>query len=117
MQRADAWQIVQDHVQAAGLRRHMLAVEAAMRFYAAKLGQDPELWGMAGLLHDYDWEIHPTLEAHPKEGVPLVLAISTRMLRRRPTIAALVFAATCLALGLVCGAAMLYRGYFTSLGW
>jgi putative nucleotidyltransferase with HDIG domain len=59
-------------VQAAGLRRHMLAVEAAMRFYAAKLGQDPELWGMAGLLHDYDWEIHPTLEAHPKEGVPLL---------------------------------------------
>jgi putative nucleotidyltransferase with HDIG domain len=72
MQRADAWQIVQDHVQAVGLRRHMLAVEAAMRFYAAKLGQDPELWGMAGLLHDYDWEIHPTLEAHPKEGVPLL---------------------------------------------
>ena len=68
MQRADAWQLVVDHVQAAGLRRHMLAVEAAMRFYAGKLGDDPEIWGIAGLLHDYDWEIHPTLEAHPKEG-------------------------------------------------
>jgi putative nucleotidyltransferase with HDIG domain len=61
-----------EHVQAAGLRRHMVAVEAAMRGYAARLGGDPELWGLAGLLHDYDWEIHPTLEAHPREGVPLL---------------------------------------------
>jgi len=72
MDRAAAWGIVIEHVQAAGLRRHMLAVEAAMRLYAAKLGGDPELWGLAGLLHDYDWEIHPTLEAHPKDGVPLL---------------------------------------------
>lgn len=74
MEREAAWKIVTDHVAAAGLRRHMLAVEATMRFYAARLGEDSELWGLAGLLHDYDWEIHPTLEAHPKEGIPLLEA-------------------------------------------
>jgi putative nucleotidyltransferase with HDIG domain len=72
MQRDEAWRIVTGHVQQPGLRRHMLAVEAAMRRYAGELGGDPELWGLAGLLHDYDWEVHPTLEAHPKEGVPLL---------------------------------------------
>ena len=73
MDRAAAWETVCEHVQAAGLRRHMLAVEAAMRFYAAKLGGDVELWGLAGLLHDYDWEIHPTLESHPKDGIALLV--------------------------------------------
>jgi putative nucleotidyltransferase with HDIG domain len=73
MDRAEAWSIVEQHVAQPGLRRHMLAVEAAMRAYAAKLGGDPEVWGLAGLLHDYDWEIHPTLEAHPKEGIPLLV--------------------------------------------
>ena len=72
MDRAGAWRTVTEHVQAAGLRRHMLAVESAMRAYGAKLGGDVELWGLAGLLHDYDWEIHPTLESHPKEGIPLL---------------------------------------------
>ena len=72
MTRDEAWQIVCEHVQAAGLRRHMVAVEAAMRRYAGLLGEDGELWGLAGLLHDYDWEIHPTLEAHPKQGLPLL---------------------------------------------
>ena len=74
MDRSTAWGIVTEHVAAAGLRRHMLAVEAAMRHYAGKLGEDPELWGLAGLLHDYDWEIHPTLEAHPREGIALLAA-------------------------------------------
>jgi putative nucleotidyltransferase with HDIG domain len=72
MTRDEAWRIVVENVQAAGLRRHMLAVEAAMRHYAGKLGGDPETWGLAGLLHDYDWEIHPTLDAHPKEGIALL---------------------------------------------
>jgi putative nucleotidyltransferase with HDIG domain len=70
--RETAWGIVQEHVQNANLRKHMLAVEAAMRDYAARLGEDPERWGMAGLLHDFDWEIHPTLESHPRDGAPIL---------------------------------------------
>jgi putative nucleotidyltransferase with HDIG domain len=72
MNRDAAWRLVQENVQAAGLRRHMLAVEAAMRDYAARLGGDAELWGLAGLLHDWDWEIHPTLESHPRDGAPIL---------------------------------------------
>ena len=72
MDREAAWSLVQQNVQAVGLRRHMQAVEAAMRLYAAELGGDPELWGLAGLLHDWDWEIHPTLESHPRDGAPIL---------------------------------------------
>ena len=50
----------------------MLAVEAAMRFYARKYNQDEDLWGLAGILHDFDWEIHPTLQEHPLAGVPIL---------------------------------------------
>ena len=72
MDRQQAWQLILENVQAAGLRRHMLAVEATIRGYAERLGEDPEVWGLAGLLHDWDWEIHPTLEGHPKDGVPVL---------------------------------------------
>jgi putative nucleotidyltransferase with HDIG domain len=72
MDREQGWQLVVENVQAVGLRRHMLAVEAAMRSYAGKLEADAGLWGLAGLLHDYDWEVHPTLESHPKDGIPLL---------------------------------------------
>ena len=68
MERQEAWKIVEDHVRDKGLRRHMLAVEAALRWYAERLGGDPDRWGLAGLLHDFDWEIHPTLEGHPRDG-------------------------------------------------
>jgi putative nucleotidyltransferase with HDIG domain len=72
LQRDEAWKLVEDNVETAGLRRHMLAVEAAMRGYAERLGEDPALWGLAGLLHDFDWEIHPSLSRHPAEGAPIL---------------------------------------------
>ena len=69
MTRDQAYAIVQEHVKNENLIRHMLSVEAAMRFYAEKYGEDVEMWGMSGLLHDFDWEIHPTLEQHPQDGI------------------------------------------------
>jgi putative nucleotidyltransferase with HDIG domain len=72
MEREQAWQIVCEFVKDPGLRRHMLAVEAAMRHYALQLGGDKAKWGLAGLLHDFDWEIHPTLEDHPAKGAPIL---------------------------------------------
>jgi putative nucleotidyltransferase with HDIG domain len=72
MNRNQALSIVNEYVKNENLVRHMLAVEAAMRFYAGKYGEDVEAWGMAGLLHDFDWEIHPTLEQHPQDGAALL---------------------------------------------
>ncbi len=70
--RDEAYQIVTEFVKNPGLINHMLSVEAAMRYYAEKTGEDVEKWGLAGLLHDFDWEIHPTLEEHPSAGAPLL---------------------------------------------
>lgn len=72
MDRTEALSLVHEYVKNENLVRHMLAVEAAMRFYARKLGQYEETWGLTGLLHDFDWEIHPTAEQHPVEGAPLL---------------------------------------------
>jgi putative nucleotidyltransferase with HDIG domain len=63
-----AWEFVCEHVRDPALRRHMLGVETAMRAYARKLGEDEARWGVTGLLHDFDWEIHPTKEEHPELG-------------------------------------------------
>lgn len=72
MERDNALSIVQEYIKAPGLINHMLCVEAAMRFYAEKYSQDVELWGITGLLHDFDWEIHPTLEEHPTAGAAIL---------------------------------------------
>ncbi len=72
MKREDALAILHEYVKNENLMKHMLAVEAAMRFYAEKLNQDVEVWGLTGLLHDFDWEIHPTLEHHPQSGIPIL---------------------------------------------
>ena len=72
MEREEALSIVREYVKNENLVKHMLAVEAAMRVYAEKYGEDPDDWGRVGLLHDFDWEIHPTLEQHPMDGAPIL---------------------------------------------
>ncbi len=71
--RNDAYLLMCEFVQNQNLRYHMLAVEAAMAFYAAELApQEAETWKIAGLLHDFDWEIHPTKEEHPLLGAEIL---------------------------------------------
>lgn len=70
--REEAWALVCEFVQDRGLQRHMLAVGAAMRFYAEKLGADPDYWEVVGLIHDFDWEIHPDLDRHPIAGAAIL---------------------------------------------
>jgi putative nucleotidyltransferase with HDIG domain len=72
MERTQALTIVNQYIKNTGLLHHMFSVEAAMRFYAKKEGADVELWGLCGLLHDFDWEIHPTRAAHPLDGAPIL---------------------------------------------
>jgi len=64
--------IVRMYVKNENLIHHMMSVEAAMRFYAQKFHQDEEEWGNVGLLHDFDWEIHPTLDQHPQAGAVIL---------------------------------------------
>ncbi len=68
MNRDEAWGLVCEFVQDEGLRRHMLAVAASLKWYAVRLGHDPNYWETVGLLHDFDWEIHPNLNEHPIKG-------------------------------------------------
>lgn len=70
--RDKALQIVRHHVKNENLVRHMLAVEVAMAFYAKKFSEDDQHWRIVGLLHDFDWEIHPTLDEHPLKGAPIL---------------------------------------------
>jgi putative nucleotidyltransferase with HDIG domain len=72
MDRETALRLVREFIKNENLVNHMLCVEAAMRFYAQKLNEDVDLWGITGLLHDFDWEIHPTLEEHPTAGAPIL---------------------------------------------
>jgi putative nucleotidyltransferase with HDIG domain len=70
--REEAWQLVCEYVKDPGLRRHMVAVSSAMGFYARKLGEDVADWETVGLIHDFDWEIHPDLNRHPMEGAKIL---------------------------------------------
>jgi putative nucleotidyltransferase with HDIG domain len=68
MNRTDAWQLANEYVKSPSLLNHMRCVEIAMRAYARKLGQDEELWGIIGLLHDFDYERWPNAPDHPLQG-------------------------------------------------
>lgn len=70
--RERAWQIVCEFIQSGGLRKHALAVEACMVAYARKFHEEEGKWGITGLLHDFDWEIHPQIPDHPMEGEPIL---------------------------------------------
>lgn len=70
--RERAWETLTRHTESEALLRHALAVEASVRAYARKLGGDEELWGVTALLHDFDWEMHPTLDQHPQDGAPIL---------------------------------------------
>ena len=66
--RDNAWKLLTEFTESESLRKHALAVEACMRAYARKLGGDEELWGVVGLIHDFDYEEYPTPEEHPYKG-------------------------------------------------
>lgn len=74
MTRDEALALVKEYVKNENLVHHMLAVESAMVHYAEKFGEPVETWAVTGLLHDFDWEIHPTAELHPAAGAPLLRA-------------------------------------------
>jgi putative nucleotidyltransferase with HDIG domain len=70
--RARAWETLTKYTQSEALRRHALAVEASVGFYARKLGENEEFWRGTALLHDFDYELHPTLDKHPQDGAPIL---------------------------------------------
>ncbi len=70
--RNQAWETLTQYTKSESLRRHALAVEASTRHYARLFGEDEELWGITALLHDFDYEIHPTLDEHPQNGAPIL---------------------------------------------
>jgi putative nucleotidyltransferase with HDIG domain len=70
--REAAWRLLCEFTASEALRRHGLAVEAAVRAYARDGGEDEEAWGCVALLHDFDYEIHPTLDRHPQDGAPIL---------------------------------------------
>lgn len=74
LSRADAWALVTEYTQGESLRKHMLAVEAAVRGYARQFGEDEEDWGVVALLHDFDYERYPDPENHPYRGVEVLQA-------------------------------------------
>jgi putative nucleotidyltransferase with HDIG domain len=70
--REQAWETLTKYTQSEALRRHALAVEAAVGWYAQRFDADEEFWRATALLHDFDYEVHPTLDKHPQDGAPLL---------------------------------------------
>jgi predicted hydrolase (HD superfamily) len=69
-----AWSILTEFTKGDGLRKHARAVEASMRAYAVRFGEDPDRWGIAGMLHDFDYEMHPRAPHHPMKGAEILAA-------------------------------------------
>jgi putative nucleotidyltransferase with HDIG domain len=72
--RAEAWALLAEFTRSDSLRKHARAVETSMRAYAGRFGEDPERWGIAGMLHDFDYEMHPRAPLHPVKGAEILLA-------------------------------------------
>ena len=72
MDREATNKVVEEHAKSESLRKHLLAVETCMRAYARRVGEDEEMWGIAGLVHDFDWEVCPTPESHPAYGADIL---------------------------------------------
>jgi putative nucleotidyltransferase with HDIG domain len=72
LDREQAWAILCEFTKSEGLRKHALAVEACVAAYARKLGEDEPKWSVTAVLHDFDWEIHPTVPDHPTKGEPIL---------------------------------------------
>ena len=72
--RKEAWELLCEYTKGDSLRKHALAVEAVMRAYAGRYGADAEAWGIAGMLHDFDYEMHPTAPRHPLKGAEILRA-------------------------------------------
>ena len=70
--RADAWETLTSYTKSEALLRHAIAVEASTASYASRFDGDEEVWRVAALLHDFDYEIHPTLDKHPQDGAPIL---------------------------------------------
>lgn len=70
--RESAWELLKEYTKGESLRKHALAVEILMRAYAQKYGEDPETWGIVGLLHDFDYEIYPNMPDHPNKGAEIL---------------------------------------------
>jgi putative nucleotidyltransferase with HDIG domain len=72
--RDQAWSVLTEFTKSDSLRKHARAVEASMRAYAGRYDEDPEAWGIAGMLHDFDYEMHPRAPHHPVKGAEILLA-------------------------------------------
>jgi putative nucleotidyltransferase with HDIG domain len=70
--RENAWRTLTAYTKSEALLRHALAVEAGVRAYARRFGEDEAMWSATALLHDFDYEIHPTLDKHPQDGAPIL---------------------------------------------
>src|SRR6476620_86995 len=70
--RADAWETLTSYTKSEALLRHAIAVEASTASYASRFDGDEEVWRVAALLHDFDYEVHPTLDKHPQDGAPIL---------------------------------------------